>query len=66
MCTLIAVYYLLKASEYHRERPNGTALTNSVESDLGCKTFVYFDTHRNHTNTLTSVIVAKQTINIPQ
>ena len=45
-----------------------TVSANSVDSDLGCTSKIYFDNvtltlrHRNHANTITSVITAKQTI----
>ena len=35
-----------KTSEYHQERPIGTALANSVESDLGYESRVYFDNQK--------------------
>ena len=52
---------------------SGTASTNSMESDLGCTSRIYFDnvtltlhnvtlTSQNHDNTIPSVIVAKQTV----
>ena len=50
----------------------GTASADSVESDLGCTLNVYFENvtltlhnvsiHKNHTNIITSVIAAKQTV----
>ena len=53
-------------------RPLGTASANSMESDLGCTSSIYFNnvtltlhnvtlTSQNHANTMTSAIAAEQT-----
>ena len=53
--------------QVHHRSAIGTASANSVESDLGYTSRVHFDNarrwrHKNHVNTITSVIAAKQTV----
>ena len=44
------------------EKAIGTASANSLESDLGCTSRVYFDNVTLHANTITSLIAVKQTV----